>query len=799
MTRFRAALGALLASCCILVHAATPIDPAIQATVVEFYNQSLDHYFITTDVKEIADLDGGVHAGWARTGLSFQAIKAGSTFEGSIGVCRFYGRPEAHLDSHFYSGTLAECATLKASFADSWLLESEEVFRGIPVDSMTGNCVSGSGPIYRLWNNRSDVNHRYTDQIEIADQMKAKGYIPEGNGSPSRPVIFCMPTKAGAAPASTNGTPNCALYANDTAPLAGATVTLTAACSDTPASYTWTGCSAAATSTTCTTTSAYPGTVTYSVAGTNAKGKGTAAKLDVAWASSGGPVPFCSLTASSTSPTANGTITLSGSCSQGPTRYDWLACSYYSQNLCNIISTCSATGTSCTVTQVSAGYAHYALRAANGAGVGLPAGVDVYWNQAGGGGGGGGTTSQPVCTITADKSSPPVGSTVTFTASCTNSPQSYGWTGCTGLSTTCTATSATPGSKSYQLSASNSAGNGPPASITVSWVQAGPPTCTLASSQSAPLLNTTITLTATCSGATGNYVWTGCTSTTATCQTTSANAGAVTYSMTVDNSQGTSVPATKQVTWTTPPPPPTVVPTCSVSASNASPFVGQAITLTANCDQQTQSYVWTGCSPATNPSQCSASATVVGNATYTVKGHNVVGDSAVASTVVNWLQSTAPTDFCPNYAASGSKIINGTGPPWHLAGYTYPSDYGGNFPDKAIVVLPVTVPGSPTSYANSVFQAAALEYQSTATMRWVSLSRSRCDFRAVDPANITGPASMTDDSYGYLPSQGVAARVGSNEVMKPGETWYINVYNHSGRYPTCKSGCNFAVTYLWPN
>jgi len=37
-------------------------------------------------------------------------------------------------------------------------------------------------PVYRLYNNRADTNHRYTTSLAIRSQMIAKGYIPEGYG-----------------------------------------------------------------------------------------------------------------------------------------------------------------------------------------------------------------------------------------------------------------------------------------------------------------------------------------------------------------------------------------------------------------------------------------------------------------------------------------------------------------------------------------------------------------------------------------------------------------------------------------
>ena len=47
--------------------------PVPAETVVEYYNATLDHYFITPLANEIAALDSGTIAGWTRTGLAFDA------------------------------------------------------------------------------------------------------------------------------------------------------------------------------------------------------------------------------------------------------------------------------------------------------------------------------------------------------------------------------------------------------------------------------------------------------------------------------------------------------------------------------------------------------------------------------------------------------------------------------------------------------------------------------------------------------------------------------------------------------
>ena len=176
----------------IVRRASSAVPPPGMVAVVEFYNAALDHYFITASAKEIADLDGGVHKGWARTGKSFKAYAPGST--GSTGrrpVCRAYGNPAAGLDSHFYSASPQECVATLSKFKDAWLLEASEVFEMELPDAVTGACASGGAPIYRVWNNRADSNHRYTTSIADRDAMVARGYVKEGYGPDS--VTLCAP------------------------------------------------------------------------------------------------------------------------------------------------------------------------------------------------------------------------------------------------------------------------------------------------------------------------------------------------------------------------------------------------------------------------------------------------------------------------------------------------------------------------------------------------------------------------------------------------------------------------------
>ena len=155
-----------------------------QLPVVEFYNAALDHYFITQSVAEIADLDSGVHPGWARTAETFDLYVANASDGRGHGACRWYGLPAFGLDTHFFSASSTECnqVALSPLTEGHWKNETANAFEATLPDTLTGACPSGSVPVYRLWNNRIDSNHRYTIKASIKQAMIAKGYVSEGFG-----------------------------------------------------------------------------------------------------------------------------------------------------------------------------------------------------------------------------------------------------------------------------------------------------------------------------------------------------------------------------------------------------------------------------------------------------------------------------------------------------------------------------------------------------------------------------------------------------------------------------------------
>jgi streptogramin lyase len=155
--------------------------------VIEFYHAGLDHYFISALAADIAALDSGKFAGWARTGLAFNAYPQPAV--GTSPVCRFY-LPPASGDSHFYSASPAECDAVRGKFP-AFVYEAPDVMYIVLPDTVTGACPPGTATVYRLWNQRVDSNHRYTTDPTVKAAMLTKGYLAEGYGPGA--AIMCAP------------------------------------------------------------------------------------------------------------------------------------------------------------------------------------------------------------------------------------------------------------------------------------------------------------------------------------------------------------------------------------------------------------------------------------------------------------------------------------------------------------------------------------------------------------------------------------------------------------------------------
>jgi hypothetical protein len=163
-------------------------NPNGVVVAVEFYNAALDHYFLSTNPDEIANLDSGRTVGWVRTGLRFLVYDHQAP--GTSPVCRFYRTPRFG-DSHFYSASPQECAQTAAEHPVDWTYESAAVFYVQLPDQASGACPAGTVAVYRFFNSRT-TNHRYTVERVVRDEMAAVPAVwtAEGYGpGPSLPIM----------------------------------------------------------------------------------------------------------------------------------------------------------------------------------------------------------------------------------------------------------------------------------------------------------------------------------------------------------------------------------------------------------------------------------------------------------------------------------------------------------------------------------------------------------------------------------------------------------------------------------
>ena len=157
------------------------------AAAIEFYNVGLDHYFLSHIAQEIADLDNGVHPGWARTGQSFKVFTQSSAQTSP--VCRFY-IPPAKGDSHFYGRGTQEC-TDTGTKNPTFVNEDPQFF--FVVLPSAGVCPAGTINVYRVFDNRPDANHRYMIDPSLRDAMESqRHWVVEGDG-PDRVVMCASP------------------------------------------------------------------------------------------------------------------------------------------------------------------------------------------------------------------------------------------------------------------------------------------------------------------------------------------------------------------------------------------------------------------------------------------------------------------------------------------------------------------------------------------------------------------------------------------------------------------------------
>ena len=171
--------------------------PAADLDLVELFNSTLLHYFITADASERQGIAAGAAGpGWSETGVRTGKVwseGAALLSDSLVPVCRFYGNrspgPDGHPpgpNSHFYTADADECAAVKQDIG--WVFEGI-VFHVVAANA--GACAAPLMPVHRFYNGRfaeNDSNHRYVADPAIVAQMAAAGWTPEG-------IVFCIATQ----------------------------------------------------------------------------------------------------------------------------------------------------------------------------------------------------------------------------------------------------------------------------------------------------------------------------------------------------------------------------------------------------------------------------------------------------------------------------------------------------------------------------------------------------------------------------------------------------------------------------
>lgn len=154
-------------------------------TVVEYYNKSLDSYFITGRANEQSALDSV--ADFVRTGMTFRAISADATSAGSTRICRYYiSQTSPFVSSHFYGAETGDCAAIAAANVAAFRYEGLDfaIVKAKPGESCP---VTAPFAIYRAFRTQNPAlpnkspNHRYSASLASYNEMVMAGWSGEGS------------------------------------------------------------------------------------------------------------------------------------------------------------------------------------------------------------------------------------------------------------------------------------------------------------------------------------------------------------------------------------------------------------------------------------------------------------------------------------------------------------------------------------------------------------------------------------------------------------------------------------------
>ena len=188
----------LSASCVVnsaqVVVDVAPIPATKRVTVREFYNPTLDRYFVTADENEAKALQLNPYSLERQTGQTFQAWASTEYATGANVVYRFYGSVDPGPNGHFLTANVTEARALQRAELDTpstskrWNYEEMAFAIKTP---QNGACPSDAPvKILRAYNNGFargvDSNHRLLTDTNLYALMLANGWVGEG-------LVMCGP------------------------------------------------------------------------------------------------------------------------------------------------------------------------------------------------------------------------------------------------------------------------------------------------------------------------------------------------------------------------------------------------------------------------------------------------------------------------------------------------------------------------------------------------------------------------------------------------------------------------------
>ncbi len=164
--------------------------PSYAIPVIEYYNPTIDAYFLTGRANEQAILDA--IPDYQRTGMTFEAVDAALAVAPMVSICRFYiATATPYASTHFYGRKGVDCETINAALPPGYTYEG---FDFAVAEPTSGVCAAGGIPIYRGFRTAAGgrtANHRYTASAETYEASASAGYNKEG-------VAFCATTATAA-------------------------------------------------------------------------------------------------------------------------------------------------------------------------------------------------------------------------------------------------------------------------------------------------------------------------------------------------------------------------------------------------------------------------------------------------------------------------------------------------------------------------------------------------------------------------------------------------------------------------